>query len=70
MSERVPIKKAERCAYIRACYLAEELKCFGYMSDCPLYQKSNGVFLSKQRFDDAMDQLIDKTRLKYENLLD
>ncbi|MBU8934562.1 MAG: hypothetical protein KOO62_11235 [candidate division Zixibacteria bacterium] len=61
-------RKAERCAYIRACYLAEGLKCFGYKTDCPLYQKSNGDFCSKGRFDQAMDELIDKTRAKFENL--
>ncbi|RKX29639.1 MAG: hypothetical protein DRP47_01270 [Candidatus Zixiibacteriota bacterium] len=68
MSKKLSPKKAERCSYIRACYLAEGLKCFGYKSDCPLYQKSNGKFLSKQRFDEAMDRLIDKTKVKYEKL--
>ncbi len=68
MDESKLIKPAIRCAYIRACYLAEELKCFGYKTDCPLYQKSNGEFYSTTRFHEAMDRLIDKTRAKYENL--
>ncbi len=54
-----------RCAYIIPCYLAEELKCFGYKTDCPLYQKSNGEFYNESRFNDSMDKLIDKTRAKH-----
>ena len=61
-------QKVSRCAYIRACYLAEELRCFGYRTDCVLYQKSNGEFYSEDRFHDAMDKLINKTKAKYENL--
>jgi len=68
MKETGTPKIAERCLYIRACYLAEELRCFGYRSDCPLYQKSNGRYCDEKRFDQAMDKLIDKTRAKFENL--
>ncbi len=59
-------RKIERCAYIKACYLAEELKCFGYKTDCPLYQKSNGEYYSEPRFNEAMDKLINKTIAKYQ----
>ena len=59
-------RKIERCAYTKACYLAEELKCFGYKTDCPLYQKSNGEFCNEDRFNDAMDKLINKTIAKYQ----
>ncbi len=56
-----------RCAYIKSCYLAEELQCFGYKTDCPLYQKSNGEYYSKASFDAAMDQLILRTRQKHDD---
>jgi len=59
-------RKVERCAYIRACYLAEELRCFGYKTDCPLYQKSNGEYYNLDQFNEAMDQLINKTIVKYQ----
>ena len=62
------IEKTTRCAYVMACYLAEELKCFGYKTDCPLYQKSNGEYYNEHSFNKAMDKLIDKTRAKYKNL--
>ena len=54
-----------RCTFLFSCYLADELKCFGYMTDCPLYMKSNGEFCSEDRFHRAMDKLIDKTRAKH-----
>lgn len=60
-----PIKKSERCAYVRACYLAEELRCFGYKTDCVLYQKSNGEFYNETSFHEAMNKLIDKARAKF-----
>ncbi|MDF1543632.1 MAG: hypothetical protein P1R58_00865 [bacterium] len=65
MSTKSEIKKACRCAYLKSCYMAEELKCFGYKTDCALYQKSNGEFYSEHRFNQAMDHLIDKARSKY-----
>ncbi len=58
--------KVERCAYVKACYLASELKCFGYKTDCPLYQKSNGEYCTEERFNEAMDKLINQTLAKYE----
>ncbi len=62
---KTKIKNATRCAYVTSCYLAEELKCFGYKTDCPLYMKSNGEMLSQTRFDQAMDNLINKTKARY-----
>jgi len=62
------MKKAERCAYLKACYLAEELKCFGYKTDCVLYQESNGEEFDQSRFDQAVDRLINKTMAKYHEL--
>jgi len=59
------VKKTERCTFIKACYLAEELMCFGYKTDCPLYHKSNGKYLDEEQFNAAVDKLIDKTRAKY-----
>ena len=61
-------KKVARCAYIKACFMAEELNCFGYKTDCPLYQKSNGMELSEERFNEALDQLINKTYAKYHKI--
>lgn len=65
---KVKLKVAERCLYLKVCYLAEELKCFGYKTDCPLYLKSNNKPCSNERFNDAMDKLINKTMAKYQNL--
>ncbi|MBD3257297.1 hypothetical protein GF377_02600 [candidate division GN15 bacterium] len=62
------LKATVRCAYLSACYLADELRCFGYMTDCPLYLKSNGEPCSESRFHAAMDRLIDRTRAKHERL--
>ncbi len=61
-------KVAERCLYLKVCYLADELKCFGYKTDCALYQKSNDENCSEERFDEAMDKLINKTMLKYQEI--
>ncbi len=69
MSAPVLKKRAERCSFIRVCFLAEDLKCFGYKTDCPLYQRSNGAFDNKGSFNEAMDRLINKTRYKYARLL-
>lgn len=64
------VKLAERCMYLKVCYLAEELKCFGYKNDCPLYMRSNNEECPSERFDEAMDKLINKTMAKYQNLLE
>lgn len=61
-------QKVTRCAYISACYLAEELRCFGYKTDCILYLKSNGEFFNEDRFHESMNKLINKTKAKYEKL--
>ena len=44
------------------------MKCYGYKTDCPLYLKSNGDFYNQERFNDAMDKLIDLTRAKHQGL--
>lgn len=68
MTPKKSTKTVCRCAYTRVCYLAEELRCFGYRTDCVLYLKSNGEAYPEHRFHEAMDTLINKTRAKYENL--
>lgn len=65
MSRPNPYKSAECCAYRPACFMASELKCFGYKVDCVLYKKTNGVALPESEFHRAMNELIDKTREKY-----
>lgn len=67
MSER---KQHERCAFIRCCYLADELDCFGFKADCVLYQRSNGVMLPEEAFNNAVDDLIDRVRAKAERLVE
>lgn len=59
-------QKVERCVYVEACYLAEELRCFGYKTDCPLFQESTGELYNEARFNEAMDKLIKKTVAKYQ----
>lgn len=66
MQQKKSLKKTSRCAYIMSCYLADELKCFGYKIDCALYQESNGEYYSQGRFDQAMDDLINKTRKRHD----
>ena len=68
MLRKKEYKPSIRCSYINACYLADELKCFGYKIDCPLYMKSNGEYCDEGRFHDAMNRLIDKTKAKYDKL--
>ncbi len=68
MSLNKGIKKTERCQYVRVCYLAESLKCFGYKTDCALYLRSNGESCSEERFHETMNRLIDKTKAKYEKM--
>lgn len=59
--------KTKRCVYVKACYLAEGLQCFGYKSDCALYQESTGKYYSETSFNAAMDALIDKTVAKHKS---
>jgi len=69
-SPKLGVKKHhERCAYIRCCYLADELNCYGYKYDCVLFQKSNGIDRSQVEFDRAVDKLIDRVRAKDQNLV-
>jgi hypothetical protein len=65
MKDTRDLKQNARCAYLKACYIAEDLKCYGYKTDCPLFMKSNGESCSELRFHDAMDRLIDGTRAKH-----
>ena len=64
MNKKTP-NKNNRCGYVFSCYLAEDLKCFGYKSDCVLYRQSNGQYFSEKDFNETMDKLINKTRLKH-----
>jgi hypothetical protein len=68
MTPSRPFKQVERCSYLKVCYLAEALRCFGYKTDCVLYQKSNGDQCDEARFHEAMDTLINKAKAKFENL--
>ncbi|MBN4056919.1 hypothetical protein JYU19_01270 [bacterium AH-315-J21] len=61
-------KRHERCAYIRCCYLADALNCYGFKADCALYLRSNKQGLSGPDFDRAMNSLIDKVRAEDQNL--
>ena len=65
MTNPKPLKPVSRCAYLKSCYLAEELKCFGYKTDCALYQQSNDEEFSRERFDEAMDRLINRTKERF-----
>jgi hypothetical protein len=58
-----PVK--HRCAYVMICYLAEELRCFGFKVDCPLYRQSAGDSYNQDDFDEAMDQLIKSAKSKH-----
>jgi hypothetical protein len=69
MIKKTPTQTAYRCAYIRVCYVADALTCFGYRTDCPLYLKTNGAPHDLDRFHRAMDELIDKARAKSLDLL-
>jgi len=69
LTDKYAIKKKQECTYIKVCYLAEGLNCFGFKMDCPLYQKSNGEYLSMANFHKSVDELIDKTKAKHMGLL-
>ena len=62
------MKKAVRCTYLKHCYLADALECYGFKTDCPLYMRANDEPCNKARFDAAMDKLILQTRRKHECL--
>ena len=66
MSTEKQRRRASRCVYQRVCYLAEDLKCFGFKADCVLYLKSNGKEFDKRQFDAAMDELINTTRARFD----
>ena len=59
-------KPSRQCSFVNACYLADDLKCYGYKTDCVLYQASNGEFYNEDRFHEAMNRLIDRTKAKYD----
>lgn len=65
MNKQETFKKPEVCGYKQCCYLAEALECFGYKTDCVLYQKSNEGFYTRKSFDEAVDRLINKAKTKY-----
>jgi hypothetical protein len=54
--------------YVKDCYLAEDLQCYGYKTDCPLYMKTNGEPCNEARFHAAMDKLIARTKAKHDRL--
>lgn len=62
------MKQHVRCRYLKDCYLAEDLECFGFRTDCPLYMKSNGEPCNEARFHAAMDRLIMSTKAKHDRL--
>ena len=62
------MKQPVRCRYVGECYLAEELRCYGYMTDCPLYMRCNDEPCNDARFDAAMDRLIARTKAKHDRL--
>ncbi|MCX6834642.1 MAG: hypothetical protein NTW07_05830 [candidate division Zixibacteria bacterium] len=60
------MKKIVRCTYVKNCYLAEALECYGFKTDCPLYLQSNDEPCNDARFHAAMDQLINRTRERHD----
>lgn len=62
------MKRTVRCAYLKDCYLAEALECYGFKTDCPLYMKCNDEPCSEARFHAAMDRLIRRTKEKHDRL--
>ena len=73
-TEASPIQPAprrhERCAYIKCCYLADALGCYGFKADCALYRRSNGEEALDADFNRAMDDLIDRVRARAQRLVD
>lgn len=62
------MKHNVRCTYLHECYLAEELACYGFRTDCPLYMRCNDEPCNDARFHAAMDRLIMSTKAKHERL--
>jgi len=62
------MKKTVRCTYLKNCYLASALECYGFKADCPLYMRVNDEPCNEARFNAAMDDLILRTRRKHERL--
>jgi hypothetical protein len=69
LADKYTPKEIQECAFVKVCYIAEAMDCFGYKSDCPLYKKSNAEVLSLEDFHEAVDQLIDKTKAKHFGLI-
>jgi|WetSurMetagenome_2_1015567.scaffolds.fasta_scaffold620600_2 hypothetical protein len=67
-NKRPQFTQPEKCAYFNCCYLADALECHGYKADCVLYKKSNNRYYTRKSFDEAVDQLIDRARAKYDLL--
>ena len=59
------MKPSKKCAYFEFCYIAEATDCFGYRTDCALYMVTNDEKVSEVHFHRAMNNLIDKTKLKH-----
>ena len=68
MKKRLIMKKTVRCTYLKDCYLADALECFGFKTDCPLYMRANDEPCNEASFDAAMDNLILRTRQKHDRL--
>ncbi len=62
------IPKTVRCAYLHCCYMADLLDCYGYKLDCILYLKSNNQFYTTRAFDEAVNRLIDKAKVKHHKI--
>jgi hypothetical protein len=68
VNNKLIFKQTTRCSYVKDCYLAEDLQCYGYMTDCPLYMKTNDEPCNDSRFHAAMDRLIMRTKAKHDRL--
>jgi len=68
VSNKLVLNHSVRCGYVKDCYLAEALQCYGYMTDCPLYMKTNDEPCNEARFHAAMDRLIIRTKSKHDRL--
>lgn len=68
VKKRLMMKKTVRCSYLKACYLAEELECYGFKTNCALYMRANDEPCNGATFDAAMDELILRTKQKHDRL--